>query len=164
LDRLSRASCRCLLTVLIIFFITISVNHIGVCEILNSLAECCLFRFLLDFLSSSHAFFDALSVFSLGQVLEPRGRFWSPGTPFFVFVFLFFSRWILGALDAILGSILEAKRAPNLGFGVIFGTSNFFYFFLWILEGPEPRKSSILLRKTNGFHEIHLSKKGSILR
>jgi len=110
LDRLSRASCRCLLTVLIIFFITISVNHIGVCEILNSLAECCLFRFLLDFLSSSHAFFDALSVFSLGQVLEPEGGFWSPGASFF---HLFFHLSFLTDLGRLFSDFGVDFRGPN---------------------------------------------------
>ena len=41
------------------------------------LAEGWLFRFWLEFVSSFHAFFDALSVLSLGQVLE---SWWDPFT------------------------------------------------------------------------------------
>ena len=59
-----------------------------------SLDVCWLFRFGLDFLLLFRAFFDALSVFSLGQVSRPGGRVWS------LFGTL---RGLLGALVALLG-------------------------------------------------------------
>ena len=58
-----------------------------------------------------------------------------------------------------LGLILEAKIARNFSFGLFFGTLISHHFFASISEGPEPRKSLILLKKNNDFHKIDLSKK-----
>ena len=57
------------------------------------LAEGWSFRFWLDFFSSFHVFFDALSVLSLGQVVESEGL---PGRPRSVVFRCFFYNFFQG--------------------------------------------------------------------
>ena len=88
----------------------------------------------------------------------------TPGASFFVVFDVMFFQVHFGGVGALWGSLREATSARKWCFGDVFARLSFHHFFRSISEGAKPRKSLILLRENNDFHEIDQSKNDCIWR